>query len=70
MKLEIRKEEKAFEKPWYRLMKDGMYITGSYELERVMQLYENYKKDPTWDISRETILISEEINVDLQETNQ
>lgn len=39
MKLELIKEEKIGERPWYMLFVDEKYITGNYNLENVTDLY-------------------------------
>jgi hypothetical protein len=64
MKLEIIKETKIIgdDKPWYRLVIDGEYITGDFNLSKIETLYEIYKKDPeNFSTTRIDVLKSEEI---------
>jgi len=64
MKLEIEKVmEIGKDEPWYRLIKDGEYVTGSYSLQFVEERFELMKKG----VPKKTveILKSEEIDVSL-----
>jgi hypothetical protein len=64
MKLQIIKETKIIgdDKPWYKLLIDGEYITGDFNLEKIEELYRIYKKDPeNFSITRLEILKSEEV---------
>ncbi len=67
MKLEIIKETEIGKEPWYRLLADGEYITGSYILKVIEERYELLKKG----VPQKTveILKSEKIDVPLPETN-
>jgi hypothetical protein len=62
MKLELIKETKLGERPWYELRADDKFVTGSYDLEKVEQAYTNVKAggDP---FTTKEILRSEEIVV-------
>jgi len=64
MKLQIIKETKIIgdDKPWYKLLVDGEYITGDFNLFKINELYEIYKKDPeNFSTTRIDVLKSEEI---------
>lgn len=64
MKLQIIKETKIIgdDKPWYKLLIDGEYITGDFNLEKIEELYRIYKKDPeNFSTTRIDVLKSEEI---------
>ena len=68
MKLEIEKvTELGKEEPWYRLTKDGSYVTGSFSLQVIEEKYELMKNGaPKKTVE---ILKSEEIDVPSPETN-
>ena len=44
MKLELIRETKLGDKPWYEIRMDNRLVTGSYDLERMEEVYENVKK--------------------------
>lgn len=44
MKLEIIKEEKFNENPWYILYANDSYIMGSYTLSNVENVYDRFKE--------------------------
>lgn len=62
MKLEIIKEQKFNEQPWYIFRIDDEHILGSFTLEKVEALYDLCKNNPESFIKETTeILKSEEI---------
>jgi hypothetical protein len=64
MKLQIIRETKVIgdDKPWYKLLVDGEYVTGDFDLEKIEELYRIYKKDPeNFSTTRIDVLKSEEI---------
>lgn len=67
MKLVIEKETQVGKEPWYRLLKDDDYVTGSYSLKIIEERYELLKSG----VPNKTVevLKSEEIDVPLSETN-
>jgi hypothetical protein len=67
MKLELIKETKLGDRPWYELRVNDRFVTGSYDLEKVEQSYYNVKNggDP---FTTKEILRSEEIVVPSDET--
>ena len=67
MKIELIKENKPGDNPWYELRVDGRYVTGSYALEKVEAVYEEIKNGKSPFISKE-VLRSEEIDLSLYET--
>jgi hypothetical protein len=67
MKLELIRETKLGDKPWYEIRMDNRLITGSYDLERMEEVYENVKKGADPFLIKE-ILRSEEVVVPLEET--
>ena len=64
MKVELIKEEKPFNKPWFEIIVDGMYITGGYDEAEVKEKYEKLLRERTAKTIR-TVLKSEEIDVNL-----
>jgi hypothetical protein len=64
MKIEILRIEKLGQSNWYELRIDDKYITGSYSLEKINDMKESVKINPSY-IYRETILTSEVIDVSL-----
>jgi len=64
MKLEIIRETKIGEEPWYILYVDDRHIMGSYTLSKVENLFELYKNNPENPLEEtKVVLRSEEINV-------
>lgn len=62
MKLEIIKEEKVNDNPWYTLYVNNEYIMGSYTLSNVENVYDLCKNDPkNFKKETKTVLKSEEI---------
>jgi hypothetical protein len=64
MKLQIIRETKVIgdDKPWYKLLVDGEYVTGDFDLNKIEDLYTLYKKDPeNFSTTRIDVLKSEEI---------
>lgn len=68
MKLEIIKEQKFNESPWFVFEADGQHIIGSFTLSKVEAIYDLCKKDPEL-FFKETkeILKSEEIELSLKD---
>ena len=64
MKIEIVREERIGQENWYELHIDGKYVTGSYNLEKVNDMKESIKNNPSG-IYKKTILTSEIIEVSL-----
>jgi len=64
MKIEIIREERIGQDNWYELHLDGKYITGSYNLEKINDMKESIKLNPSC-IGGKTILTSEIIDVSL-----
>jgi hypothetical protein len=62
MKLELIKETKLGDRPWYELRVNDRFATGSYDLENVEQAYYNVKNGGDPFIKKE-VLRSEEIVV-------
>lgn len=58
--LEVRKETKIGQEPWFELLLDGKLVYGSYTLDKVMAIYKDIKDNKT-PILTEEILISEKI---------
>jgi hypothetical protein len=67
MKIELIKETKHGDRPWYELRVNDRLVTGSYTLETVEEIYDNVKNggDP---FLKKEILRSEEIVVSSEET--
>jgi len=63
MKLEIEKVTEIGKEPWYRLLKDGDYVTGSYSLLWIEEQFESMKNGVPNKYSE--ILRSEEIDLPL-----
>jgi|LakMenEpi03Aug12_release.lakeMendotaPanAssembly.Ray.scaffolds.fasta_scaffold300934_2 hypothetical protein len=68
MKLELIKETKLGDKPWYEIRMNDRLVTGSYDLERMEEVYANVKNGGDPFLTKE-ILRSEEIVVPSEETN-
>jgi hypothetical protein len=68
MTIELIKEHKPGDNPWYELRANGKYVMGSYTLERVENAYDELKNGKNPFLSKE-VLRSEEINLSLDETN-
>jgi len=68
MKLELIKESKLGDRPWYELRANDKFVTGSYDLEKVEQSYYNVKNGGDPFITKE-VLRSEQIVVPSEETN-
>lgn len=64
MKIEILRIEKLGQDNWYELEVDGNYVTGSYSLEKINDMKESVKLNPSC-IYGKTILTSEVIDVSL-----
>jgi len=64
MKIEIIREEKIGQDSWYELHIDGKYITGTYSLEKINDMKESIKNNPSC-IYKKSILTSEIIDVSL-----
>lgn len=58
--LEIIKETKIGQDPWYILSVDGKWVYGSYTLEKVMDVFNEIKEKKT-PVNKKEILISEKI---------
>jgi hypothetical protein len=67
MKIELIKETKLGDRPWYEIRMNDRLVTGSYDLERMEEVYANVKNggDP---FLKKEILRSEEIVVSSEET--
>jgi hypothetical protein len=64
MKLEIVRETKIGEEPWYELHVDDRNVMGSYSLAKVENIFELYKNNPGNPLEEtKVVLRSEEINV-------
>jgi hypothetical protein len=64
MKLEIIRETKIGEEPWYMLHVDGQNVMGSYSLAKVENIFELYKNNPENPLEESKVVLrSEEINV-------
>lgn len=61
MKLEIIKEVKMKEEPWYILKADDVIVDCSRKLEEVETMFDEIKKDPNLIKGSKTILKSEEV---------
>ncbi len=58
--VEVIKETKIGQEPWFALKVNDVIVYGSYTLGKVMTVYEDIKKNNTPLLTRE-ILISEKI---------
>lgn len=47
MKIRIEKEIKFNKDDWYNLYVDDKFITGSYHHERIMEMFEKIKANPS-----------------------
>ena len=65
MKIELIKEEKPFNQPWFEIIVDGRYITGGHNEDEVKEKYEKMLQEKVTETVR-TVLKSEEIDVNLQ----
>jgi hypothetical protein len=67
MKIELIKETKLGDNAWYEIRVNDRLVTGSYDLERMEEVYANVKDggDP---FLKKEILRSEEIVVSSEET--
>ena len=65
MKLEIIKEQEYAKEPWYILKVNDKTFDVSRQLEKIEQLYEKVKEDPSIINTSIIILKSEEIDVNL-----
>lgn len=67
MKLEIVRETKIGEEPWYELHVDDRNVMGSYSLSKVENIFELYKNNPGNPLEEtKVVLRSEEISVSLE----
>lgn len=66
MKIEIIKEQKFDENPWYGLYVDDLFIVGSFTLDIVERKYEKIKNTPNFKINTKEILKSEEFGLSLE----
>ena len=64
MKIEILRIEKIGQENWYELRIDDNYITGSHSLEKINDMKESVKLNPSC-VYTKTILTSEVIDVSL-----
>lgn len=68
MKLEIIKEKKFDENPWYGLYVDDVYIKGSFILKNIEDVYDQIKADPVnFKLNTKEVFKCEEINLPLLE---
>lgn len=67
MKIELIKETKLTDDPFYAIYLNGKYIAGSYNEKRALEFYERVKENPSQ--SGNIVLKSEVINVPSQENN-
>ena len=65
MKVELIKEEKPFNQPWFEIVVDGRYITGSHNETEIQEKYKKLLQEKTTETIR-TVLKCEEIDVNLQ----
>jgi|APGre2960657505_1045072.scaffolds.fasta_scaffold06932_4 hypothetical protein len=66
MKIEIIIEKKFSKEDWYELIVDDEYVIGSHNLEKLVELVNIIKKDPTmYNKSSKKVLFFEEIDVSL-----
>jgi hypothetical protein len=66
MKIELVKESKVDRADWYSVHIDGKYVTGSYNLKDIENIYENLKTDPNYLETKKEILKSSEVDVSLE----
>lgn len=67
MIIELVKEVKLNDDPWYSIYLNGKYIVGSYNEEKAMKMYDTIKKNPSE--NGKIVLRSETIDVSSQENN-
>jgi len=65
MKIELVKEEKFNENPWYTIQIDGKYVTGTGIIEKAEKLYNELISNPDILKSKINILKSQEIDLPL-----
>jgi len=70
MKIEIIKEQKFDENPWYGLYVDGIFIIGSYTLDTIEKKYEKVKNTINFKINTKEILKSEEFGLSLEDNKE
>jgi hypothetical protein len=66
MKIELIKEFKLNDDPWYGIYLNGKYIVGTYNEQKAMRMYDVIKENPLE--NGNIILRSEIINVTSEET--
>jgi hypothetical protein len=70
MKLEIVREASFADEDWFAIYLDGRYIIGSYNRQRIEEIFTDAVSDPeNFFKTRKEVLKSEEISVNLQEKN-
>lgn len=67
MIIELIKEVKLNDDPWYSIYLNDKYIVGSYNEEKAMKMYDAIKENPSE--NGKFVLRSEIINVPSQENN-
>ena len=67
MKIELIKEAKLTDDPFYAVYLNGKYIAGTYNEQRAIEFYERVKENPSQ--SGNIVLKSEIIDVSSQENN-
>lgn len=71
MKLEIIKEQKFGENPWYGVYVDDEYVKGGFILKNVEEIFETIKADPkNFKLNTKEIFKSEEIDLSLPEEKE
>ena len=66
MTLKIVKETKIDDDAWYCLYLGDKYLKGSYSLQKIENLYEEFKNNPKLFEEQKEVLKSEQLNLPLQ----
>ena len=67
MRIELVREVKLTDDPWYAVYLNGKYIVGSYNEQKAIDFYEKIKENPSE--TGTIVLRCETINVSSQENN-
>lgn len=67
MIIELVKEVKLNDDPWYSIYLNGKYIVGTYNEQKAMKMYDAIKENPSE--NGKIVLRSEIIDVSSQENN-
>lgn len=62
--MKIVKETKLGEEAWYCLYVDDKYITGSYDEDKINQLFKEIEDNPNLHLKSKEVIKSTQINID------